>query len=183
MKRILAALFLALPLAAAAAADAPPAGSGYDLGARALYYVPGDGDGTWNPAALARWRFNDRLAAEGLLSYQRHALRDTTVHAGVFQLSAMLYFGEGKLRGFALAGLGYFASRVEGPEYRRNVGRFGPHAGAGFEAALSPEYLIEADYRHVWLGDADTLTPSGAPTRLKRGGEQVSVGLSRRFSL
>lgn len=183
MNRFLAALAAACLLAASSsAAEAPSAGgSKYDLGVRAIHYIPADGNSTWNPGALARWHFSDRLAAEGLFSYQRHAFPDTTVHAGVFQVSGLFYLGEGRLRGFVLAGAGYFASRVEGPAYRRNIGRVGPHAGVGFEAALSEDYLVEADYRHVWLGDIDTRTAAGAQTRVERSGEQLSIGLSRRF--
>lgn len=174
MKTLALFALLLLPCAAAAAE--------YDLGGRAIYFLPADGDdGTWNPGLAARWRFNERLAAEGLFSYQRHSFPGTTAHAGVAQVSGLFYFGEGRWHGFALAGLGYFGTRVHGPDYRRNVGRFGPHAGLGTELALTPEWLIEADYRHVWLGDIDTRDAGGGARRFKRSGEQVSLGVTRRF--
>jgi hypothetical protein len=169
-------------LLAPAAEAAVPEPSSYDLGGRAVYYVPSDGnEGTWNPGVVARWRFSDRVAAEGLFSYQRHTFPETTAHAGVAQVSGLMYFGEGAWRGFGLVGGGYFATRVSGPNYRRNVGRFGPHAGIGTEYAMTPEWIIEADYRHVWLSDLDTRDSAGNIRRFKRGGEQISAGVTRRF--
>lgn len=179
---MIAALALVLASLSSSAAAAVAAGT-YDLGARVAYYVPADSDGgTWNPGALARYHFNDRLAAEGAFFYQRHSFPATTAHAAVVQASGMLYAGEGRLRGYGAAGLGFFATRVEGPQYRRNLGRFAPHAGAGAEFAVTPEWIVEVDYRHVWLGDLETRNPvTGAPAEFKNSGEQVSFGVSRRF--
>lgn len=175
--RTIALLALLLVPAAAAAASA-----NYDLGGRAIYYLPSDGDdGTWNPGLVARYHLGERIAAEGLFSYQRHSFPETTAHTGIAQVSGLMYFGEGRWRWFGLAGGGYYATRVHGPAYRRNVGRFGPHAGAGAEFAMTPEWLLEADYRHVWLSDIDTRTAAGGERRFKRSGEQISVGVTRRF--
>lgn len=163
-------------------APAPRAGEA-SLGGRLVYYVAADGDdGTWNPGVQARYFFNQVWAAEAVADYQRHSFPGTTVHTAVAQASGLAYFSAGPLRPFAAVGLGFYASRVHGPDYRRNLGKFAPHIGGGVEAILNPEWSVDLSYRHVFLSDIDSRDEAtGAPRRFQRSGEQLSFAVNYRF--
>lgn len=177
MRKLLLLLALAAP---AAAADV----SGqYWAGGRLSYYVPADGDeGTWNPGAQLKYRHSERLGLELAGEYQRHLFPETTVHSAVGQLSGLVYFPLARLQPFVLGGLGYYASRVHGLNYRRNLGRLAPHVGAGLEVPLGESWMIDASWRHVWLKDIESRDPaSGNPRSYRRSGEQLSFGVNYRF--
>lgn len=176
MRLLLLTFVIACALPAAAQIPAP---TGLELGGRAVYYVPSDGDGTWNPGVQGRWFFSPVIAGELSADYQRHDFADTTAHTGAFQASALAYLwrsASGNLSAFPLVGLGYYLARLNGPDYHRNLGRFAAHAGAGVEYQATPDWSLDITYRHVFLGDIS----SGA-RELKRSGEQLTFGINRRF--
>lgn len=182
----LKALVLVAALSApAAAAEAPPEPEkgGYTLGARAVYYIPADGEhGSWNPGAQARYFFMPRLAGELSADYQRHLFPETTVHTAAGQLSLLGFIGEGRLRGYGLVGAGYYPSRVHGPNYRRNIGRFAAHLGAGAEVWIDDRWSVDLGYRHLFLPELETRDPvTGALRKYKRAGEQLAFSVNRRF--
>lgn len=177
--------FLVLSAAPVLAQDVPepPKRGDASLGGRLVYYIAADGDdGTWNPGIQARYHFNPMWAAEAVADYQRHSFPGTTAHTAVGQLSALAYFTTGRLRPFAAAGVGFYVSRVHGPDYRRNLGKFAPHLGGGVEAILNQEWSVDLAYRHVFLGDLDTRDETtGAARIFGRAGEQISLAVNRRF--
>lgn len=182
MRTFIGTILLALAAGASAAEPKAPENGGYSLGPRLVYYLPSDGErGTWNPGVQARYFLGERFALEGAADYQRHLFPETTVHTAAGQVSLMAYWNYGRLRPLALAGVGYYASRVHGPAYRRNIGRFGPHLGLGAEVLLNDKWSIDAVYRHVWLPDIETRDPAANRRLFKRSGEQISFALNRLF--
>jgi hypothetical protein len=172
-------LVLVLASALPAAAEGGPQPGSVALGAGAVYYVPGDGDGRWGPSALGRYYFNERVAAEGSLAYRNESYPgDLRAHTGAAQLSFLGLVGSGAFRLEPLVGVGYYGARVEGSDFHRNLGRFAVHAGAGVEFWPGKEGLwsLLASYRHVWLPDLD----EGAG-HFQRAGEQLDFDLVRRF--
>lgn len=177
MRKLLLLLLLAAP---AGAAETSPA---YWLGGRLSLYVPADGDeATWNPGVQLKYRHSERLGLELAGEYQRHLFPRTTVHSAVGQLSALVYFPLARLQPFVLAGAGVYASRVHGLNYRRNLGRLGPHVGAGLEVPLGENWTVDGSWRHVWLKDIETRDPNTGNLRsYQRSGEQLSFGVNYRF--
>lgn len=176
-------LLLLLTLAGPAAAQEPAREGELTAGLRAVYYVPADGDsGAWGPGGQLRYRLNRRFGLEAAFDYQRHLFPETTVHTAAPQGSVLFYIPLERLQAFAVAGAGYFISRVHGPSYRRNLGRFAPHAGAGVELALTADWSLDAVYRHVWVSDLESRDPNSLGVRsYKRSGEQLTFGLNWRF--
>ena len=180
MKALLCALLL-LAAAASGALAADPAGpeaGSVVLGAGAVYFVPGDGNGRWGPSVLGSYFFNERVAAEGTLHYVNESYSGVTAHTGAAQASILGLIGRGMFRIEPLAGVGYYGSRVEENSFHRNLGRFAVHAGVGLEAWLGQQkvWSVDASWRHVWLHDLDAGTGP-----LQREGEQLNIGLNRKF--
>lgn len=185
MKKLILALALTCTAGAALAAETTSPGferGGYTLGPRLVYYLPADGDeGTWNPGVQARYFLGSRLALEGAADYQRHLFPNTTAHTGAFQASLLWYWGPPRAHLYLLGGGGFYISRVHGPNYRRNLGRAGPHLGFGGEWFFTPDWSVDLGYRHLWLDDLETRDGSGNLRSFKRSGEQLSLAVSKRF--
>ena len=155
----------------------------YTLGVRGTYFVPADAErGTWGPGVQARYFLNPRWAVEVAGDYMRQEFKDTTAHTAAAQLSLVALFGPDRMKGLLLAGGGFYATRVNGPSYRRNIAGFGPHAGVGVELRLTPVWSVDTTYRRVWLADLESRDAStGAPRSFARSGDQISLGLNRLF--
>jgi opacity protein-like surface antigen len=181
MKTALALVALLLAPAAARAAPSPEyPPKGLEAGARLVYYRADDGDnGTWNPGGQARWHFNPYVAAEGSADYQRHDVPGTTAYTAATQVSLLGYLRPGRLSPFVLAGGGWYLTHVSGPDYRRNLSRFGPHLGAGLQFWLNDRWSVDATYRYVWIEDLHTQAPGTLqPRDFRRSGNMLSFALN-----
>lgn len=185
MKTFMAALLSLSALAGAAvAADAPPFPyPGLSLGGRAVYYRADDGDrATWNPGAQARWTFVSPIALEVSADYQRHAFEGTTAHALAAQGSVLAYFVRRRVSPFVLAGAGWYLTRVNAPNMRRNLSRIAPHLGLGAQWFVTPEWSLDATYRYVWIDDIDSVDASSRAARaFRRSGSMVTTALNIHF--
>lgn len=152
------------------------------IGPRLVYYLPSDGEnGTWNPGLQARYNLSGHFAVEGAADYQRHKFPETTAHTAALQASLEYFWGPPRAHVFGIGGVGYFISRVNGPAYRRNIGRAAPHVGVGAEFAFTKDWSADLAYRHVWIDDLETRDNAGNLRTFKRDGEQVSFAINRRF--
>lgn len=180
-------LLACLALSGAARADdskeAPLDKGAYLIGPRLVYYLPEDGkNGTWNPGLQARYNFAGHWAVEGAGDYQRHSFPDTTAHTAALQASLEYYWGPPRAHVFGIGGVGYFISRVNGPSYRRNIGRAAPHVGAGAEFVFTKDWSADATYRHVFIDDLETRDANTNNLKnFKRSGEQFTFAINRRW--
>lgn len=183
MRTSLAFLLLALWTPAAAQGESYPPSSAGTIGPRLVWYIPADGDrGTWNPGVQARRHFGRFWALEGSGDYQRHEFPRSTAHTAALQASALAYLLPGRVSAFLLGGAGYYLTRVHADNYRRNLGRFAPHAGAGAQFFLNDAWSADLAYRHVFLERLDVRDGSSGATRsFKRSGEQLSFGVNYRL--
>lgn len=182
MRPLLLAVALAVLAAPALAADAAYAYPGASLGGRLTYFRADDGDdGSWGPGAQARWTFNSRAAVEASGDYLRQKFPDTTAHTGAFQASLLYYFLRRQVSPFILGGGGLYLTRVNGPNYRRNTSRFGPHLGAGLQFWATPRWSLDATYRYAWVDDLDTRDGSGAMRAYRRSGSMFTVAANMHF--
>lgn len=180
MKLTLALLSLLLPAAALAADSSAYPPEGLEVGGRGVYYHADDSDhGTFNPGAQARFHLNQWLAAEGSVDYQRHDVPATTAHSLATQLSLLLYIRPARLTPFLLAGGGWYLTRVDGPDLRRNLSRFGPHVGFGAQFWLTDRWSVDMTYRYVWLEDIHTRDEATLlPRDFRRSGNMVTLGVN-----
>jgi opacity protein-like surface antigen len=181
MKSTAALLFLALalvsPVRAQDDAGAMHQGGEATLGLRGSYFVPGDStSGDWNPGVQGRYFFSSRFAAEAAVEYQHETFPGTTADTGAAQASLLAYFGNERWSVFPLIGAGYYISRVESDNFHRDIGRIGPHLGAGAEIRLGGPWTADFTYRHIWLSD---LTSSAGT--FTRSGDEISFGLNYRI--
>jgi opacity protein-like surface antigen len=176
-------LLLFLTAAPASAEGVFPEKGWSTVGARATWVSPEDSDrSTWGPGIQARYHLSRRFALEGSADYQRHDFIETTAHTAALQASLMAYVSRGRAAAFALGGAGYYATRVNGPSYRRNLGDFGPHAGLGVQFFFNDAWSADLGYRHLWLDEVDSRAPDGiTPRRFSRSADQLTVGLNYRL--
>lgn len=181
-------LMLAVSLSAAAQ-DAASDGNVYPIrgastiGLRGVWYEPADGDrGSWNPGVQVRHHLTTRLAVEGSADYQRHEFPNATAHTAAAQASALAYLLPGRFSLFLLGGGGYYATRLDSPNYRRNLGRFAPHVGAGAQLFANETWSFDASYRRVMIEDIEVRDTASDVTRVyKRAGDQLSFALNYRL--
>jgi opacity protein-like surface antigen len=125
-----------------------------------------------------KYYLTDMFAAEAAVDYRHESFPGATARGGSVQASLLAAFPFGRFSAFPLAGAGYYLERLEGTDYHRNLGRFGPHLGGGIEMRFSDAWSVDATYRHIWLSDLDV------PGRtFTRSGDQLTFGLNHRFGL
>jgi opacity protein-like surface antigen len=161
---LLAAAALA-PRAASADGDTPQASvSGITFGGRASYFRPkgADSGSLWGGAQL-RWHIIPVVSIEVSEDYRQNQFGGTTVDETPIQASLLLYLAPAwVVSPYILGGGGYYYTHVEGRSGTKN--RYGPHAGAGLEAALSRHWSIDGSYRYLWtqsLTAPTTTSPAG----------------------
>ena len=165
---VLAAGVLA-PRIARADGDAVTASEpGVTFGGRAAYYRPQDADhGTLNGGAQLRLHITSVLAVEGSADYRQNKFGGTTVDEVPVQASLLAYLAPSwVVSPYILGGVGWYYTHIQGSSGSTN--RYGPHAGAGLEAALSSHWTIDGSYRYLW---AQSLT---APTVASPAGKNFS---------
>jgi opacity protein-like surface antigen len=179
---ILAAAALA-PRAAAADGDGLQASlPGFTFGGRASYDRPkGADDGALSGGAQARLHFTPMIAVEGSADYRQNKYGGTTVDLVPVQASLLLYLTPSAvISPYILGGVGYYYTHVQGVTGSTN--RYGPHAGAGLEAALSQHWTIDGSFRYLWtqsLTAPTTASPAGK--NFSDNGFMVTAALNYRF--
>lgn len=181
---ISAAMALA-PRAASAEGDAGgdmhASRSGVTLGGRAAYYRPKDADhGTLNGGAQLRLHFVPAIAVEGSVDYRQNKFGDTTVDVFPVQASLLLYLTPGfVVSPYILGGVGWYYTRVQDGA---TTNRYGPHAGAGLEAALARHWTVDGSFRYLWTQSLDAPTAaSPAGKNFSDKGFMLTAGLNYRF--
>ena len=179
---LLAAAALA-PRAASADGDNPQASQpGVTLGGRAAYFkAKGANDGALYGGAQLRLHFTSVLAVEGSVDERQDKFGGTTVDETPVQASLMLYLAPSSvISPYILGGVGYYYTHVQGVSGSTN--RYGPHAGAGLEAALSQHWTIDGSFRYLWtqsLTAPTTAYPAGH--NFSDNGFMVTAALNYRF--
>jgi opacity protein-like surface antigen len=186
--RVAAILSLALaaavaaPSAASADDDHPHAAiSGVSFGGRGTYFHPKDADnGSWSGGAQLRFHFTPVLAIEASADYRQSKFEGSVVDVYPVQGSLLLYLAPNwAVSPYLLGGEGWYTTHVRGGE---TTHRYGPHAGAGLEAALSRHWTIDGSYRYLWT---QSLTvPTGAHPLGKNfsdNGYMITAALNYRF--
>jgi opacity protein-like surface antigen len=191
------AVVLAAPRAASAQPDAdspyastssddfgyaPAAVSGVTFGGRGSYFRPKDADsGDWDGGAQLRLHFTPVLGVEGSADYRQNKYGGTTVDVIPVQASLLVYLTPGwPVSPYLLGGVGWYYTHVQGSSDWQN--RYGPHAGAGLEVALSRHWTIDGSYRYLWtqsLTAPTTSQPFGQ--NFSDHGFMVTAALNYRF--
>ena len=179
---VLAAAALA-PRAASADGDSLVASQpGVEFGGRAEYNRPKAADhGTLNGGAQLRLHLTSVLAVEGSADYRQNKFGGTTVDVIPVQASLLLYLAPNwVVSPYILGGVGWYYTHIQGASGSTN--RYGPHAGAGLEIALSRHWSIDGDYRYLWtqsLTAPTTTSPAGK--NFSDNGFMLTAGLNYRF--
>jgi opacity protein-like surface antigen len=154
---------------------------GITLGGRAAYYRPKDADhGTLNGGAQVRLHILSMLAVEGSADYRQNKYGGTTVDVFPVQASLMLYLTPGwVISPYILGGVGWYYTHVR---HGDTMNRYGPHAGAGLEAALSRHWSIDGSYRYLWTQSLDApTTTSPVGKNFSDNGFMLTAALNYRF--
>ena len=179
---LLAAAALA-PLSASADGDAVQAAQpGVTIGGRASYFkAKGAADGSLYGGAQLRLHLTSMLALEGSVDERQEKFGGTYVDETPVQASLMLYLTPGAvISPYILGGVGYYYTHVQGVTGSTN--RYGPHAGAGLEAALARHWTIDGSFRYLWtqsLTAPTTTSPAGK--NFSDNGFMLTAALNYRF--
>jgi opacity protein-like surface antigen len=179
-----ATLLMVLPLLASA--DGSGVGeTWFSIGPRATYFKPKDATkGSWYGGAQARLHFTPALAAEGSIDYRKNDYPgDATIKAYPVQATLLAYiFPHSCVSPFLLGGAGWYFTRVQGPGLATKTdNRFGPHAGAGLEVALSRSLSLDGSYRYIWLSDVKSNNKNAITQTYRDSGSMVTMALDFRF--
>jgi opacity protein-like surface antigen len=184
--RVLMFLFMAAMMTTMARADGDdlPQASFPDVtfGGRAAYYRPkGADNGTLDGGAQLRLHITSVLAVEGSADYRQNKYGGTTVDEVPVQASLLLYLmPHFVVSPYVLGGVGWYYTHVQGTSGSTN--RYGPHAGAGLEVALSRHWSIDGSYRYLWtqsLTAPTTAHPAGQ--NFSDNGFMLTAALNYRF--
>ena len=178
---VLAAVALAPRAASADGDDIHAAQPGVTLGGRAAYYRPKDADhGTLNGGAQLRLHFTSVVAVEGSADYRRNKFGGTKVEMYPVQASLLLYLTPSwVVSPYILGGVGWYYTHVQDGS---TTNRYGPHAGAGLEAALARHWTIDGSYRYLWAQSLDAPTStSPAGKNFSDHGFMLTAALNYRF--
>lgn len=147
--------------------DLHAARPGVTFGGRAAYYRPKAADeGNLSGGAQLRVHITSVLAIEGSADYRQNTFEGTTVDVYPVQASLLAYLApRWVVSPYILGGVGWYHTHIKGGD---TFSRYGPHAGAGLEAALHRHWTIDGSYRYLW---AQSLT---APTRSSPAGKNFS---------
>lgn len=178
---VLAAALLAPRAASAENDDLHASRPGFTLGGRASYFRPKGADsGSLYGGAQLRLHITSVIALEGSADYRQNKFEGTIVDVYPVQASLMLYLAPNwVISPYILGGEGWYHTHIRGGASSE---RYGPHAGAGLEIALSRSCSIDGSYRYLWT---QSLT---APTKTSPFGKNFSdngfmltAGLNYRF--
>lgn len=148
------------PWLAELAVAAPAREAEFSLGAAVGFLDSRGADrGTWFAGVQGRLHFLKYFAAEGAITFHEDRYESGDVHVTQYpvQVSGMIYpFPEGEFRPYALAGVGWYYTRITYTGTFTGITNqtdhtFGEHAGAGLEIRLGPSTSIDADLRYIWL--------------------------------
>lgn len=153
----LAVAALAPRPASAADDDMHASRAGLSFGGRASYFRPKDADsGSLYGGAQLRLHFTPVLAVEASADYRQNKFGGTIVDVYPVQGSLMIYLMPGwVISPYILGGEGWYHTHVRGGA---STQRYGPHAGAGLEAALGRHWSIDGSYRYLWTQSLSTPT-------------------------
>lgn len=157
-----------VPLDASPEAAPEPApllpGPQIQLGIRTGYLRAPEADrGTWFGGVQVRAFLGQYLAVEGSIEFHQSDFEegDVLVTQNPVQVTGLLFpFPDWPLRPYALAGAGWYYTRVDfsGPfsilddEVEHT---FGLHGGGGAEWRVGERTSLSADVRYIWLDDLD----------------------------
>lgn len=163
--------------------DFHAARAGVTVGGRAAYYRPKEADsGTLNGGLQIRFHITPVIAVEGSGDYRRNRYGGTRVDIFPLQASLLLYLApRWAVSPFLLGGVGWYYTHVQGSGGATNH-RYGPHAGAGLEAALGRRWSIDGSYRYLWtqsLRAPTTAHPAGR--NFSDNGFMLTTALNYRF--
>ena len=154
---------------------------GFTFGGRAAYYRPkGADDGSLYGGAQLRLHMTSVLAIEGSADYSQNKYGGTVVDVYPVQASLMFYLAPSwVVSPYILGGVGWYHTSVRDGSTSE---RYGPHAGAGLEAALSRHWSIDASYRYLWTQSLTAPTSaSPAGRNFSDNGYMLTTGLNYRF--
>lgn len=145
--------------------DDPPRRAGspseFSLGPAVGYLNAKNADkGTWFAGVQARLGLLPFLAVEASITFHNNEYEhgDVDVTQYPVQITGLLYpFGEGTVRPYALAGVGWYYTRVTYSGAMELLFKdetshtFGGHAGAGLDLRVGPTISLNADLRYIFL--------------------------------
>ncbi|HXS99735.1 MAG TPA: outer membrane beta-barrel protein [Elusimicrobiota bacterium] len=186
--RIAAFLSLALstaalaPRAASADDDHPHAAQpGVTFGGRGTYFHSlGADNGTWSGGAQLRFHITSVIAIEASGDYRQSKFEGRIVDVYPVQGSLMLYLAPNwVISPYILGGEGWYTTHVRDGD---TTHRYGPHAGAGLEAALNRHWTIDGSYRYLWTQSL-TVPTSAHPLgkNFSDNGYMITAALNYRF--
>jgi opacity protein-like surface antigen len=180
---ILTVVSLAPRGAAAQATDVAPASmGGVTFGGRAMYFrAKNQNSGDLSGGAQLRLHLTSVLAVEGSADYRQNKYGGTVVDVYPVQASLLLYILPSlPVSPYILGGVGWYNTHVQGQS--GHTDRYGPHAGAGIEAALGRHWTVDADARYLWtqsLTAPTTAHPAG--DNFSDNGFMITTALNYRF--
>jgi len=181
---------LSLALASAALAPRPASADddhphaaqpGVTLGGRGTYFHNlGADNGVWGGGAQLRFHITSVVAIEASADYRQSKFEGTVVDIYPVQGSLMLYLAPSwPISPYILGGEGWYSSHIRNGA---TTHRYGPHAGAGLEAALNRHWSIDGSYRYLWTQSL-TVPTTAHPFGKNFGdnGYMITAGLNYRF--
>jgi opacity protein-like surface antigen len=170
------------PLAASADdAAAHAAQPGVTFGGRASYNHPENADdGQLSGGAQLRLHITSVIAVEASGDYRQNKYGGTIVDVYPVQASLLLYLLPNYVVSpYLLGGVGWYHTHIRGGS---TTERYGPHAGAGLEAALSRHWTIDGSYRYLWTQDLTApTTTSPVGKNFSDHGYMLTAALNYRF--
>jgi opacity protein-like surface antigen len=180
---ILAGAVVAPRAASADDDDTHAAVQGVSLGGRAVYDRPKDAsEGTLGGGVQVRFHLLSILALEASGDMRQNKFGGETVDTFPVQASVLLYLmPHFVISPYILGGVGWYYTHVQGAS-SSPTNRYGPHAGAGLEVALSKHWTIDGSYRYLWnqsLVIPTTTSPAGK--NFSDNGFMITAALNFRF--
>jgi opacity protein-like surface antigen len=180
---LLAGAALAPQAASADDADTHAAVQGISIGGRAVYDRPKDASqGTLGGGVQLRFHLISVLALEGSGDMRQNKFGGEIVDTFPVQASLLVYLmPHFVVSPYILGGVGWYYTHVQGSS-SSPTNRYGPHAGAGLEVALSKHWTIDASYRYLWnqsLTIPTTTSPAGK--NFSDNGYMFTAALNFRF--
>jgi opacity protein-like surface antigen len=178
---LLAAAALAPRAAFADGDDLNASRGGVTFGGRASYFHPrGADNGSTYGGAQLRLHITSVIAVEGSADYRQSKYQGTVVDIYPVQASLLLYLAPNWIVSpYILGGVGWYHTHIRDDGTSE---RYGPHAGAGAEIALSRHWTIDGSYRYLWtqsLTAPTTTSPAGK--NFSDNGYMVTAALNYRF--
>lgn len=162
----------------------------FGFGPRANYWNQKDAEeGTWFVGGQFRWRVSEPIALEASVDGHRDEFENEDIEVFTIPVQASLLLhplGDARLSPYGIGGVGWYFTRIHFEGALKDLDdqtddRFGLHAGAGLDFALTPKVTLNGDFRYVWLEEFETDDEDILDKEFDQSGPMATVGVTFYF--